>query len=54
MFGVKQMSNVFCARFVEQLRLMLKEKTVDGAFPAGLFDKDRVVFAKLPFGGPKW
>lgn len=53
LFDVKQMSGVFRARFVGQLRLMLKEKTVEGAFPAGLFDKDWVVFAKRPFGGPE-
>ena len=53
LFDVKQMSGVFRARFVEQLRLMLKEKIVDGSFPAGLFDKDWVVFAKRPFGGPE-
>ncbi len=53
LFDVKQMSKVFRARFVEQLRLMLKEKTIVGAFPAGLFDKDWVVFAKRPFGGPE-
>jgi hypothetical protein len=53
LFDVKQMSGVFRARFVEQLRLMLGEKKVEGALPVGLFDKEWVVFAKRPFGGPE-
>jgi len=53
LFDTAQMSGVFRARFVEQLRSVLKDKTVDGAFPAGLFDKDWVVYAKQPFGGPE-
>jgi hypothetical protein len=53
LFKVDQLSGVFRARFVEKLRLMLKEKSVDGVFPAGLFDKDWVVYAKQPFGGPE-
>lgn len=53
LFNVELLSGVFRARFVAQLRSMLKQKCVDGAFPAGLFDKDWVVYAKQPFGGPE-
>ncbi len=53
LFSVKQMSSVFRARFVEQLRNLIKRKEIDGLVPAGLFDKNWVVYAKQPFGGPK-
>jgi hypothetical protein len=53
LFDVKQMSGVFRARFVEQVRLMLKDKTLNGTFPVGLFNKNWVVYAKQPFGGPE-
>jgi len=51
LFNVKQLSNVFQARFVEQLRVLIKEKKVVGTEPKGLFDKNWVVYAKQPFGG---
>jgi hypothetical protein len=53
LFDVKQLSKVFRARFVEKLRMMLKEKTVTGHFPIDLFDKNWVVYAKKPFGNPE-
>jgi hypothetical protein len=53
LFKVEQLSSVFRARFVEQLRWNIKEKRVRGQVPGSLFDKDWVVFAKQPFGGPK-
>jgi hypothetical protein len=53
LFKVEQLSSVFRARFVEQLRIMLTQKNIIGTVPAGLFDKDWVVFAKQAFGGPK-
>jgi hypothetical protein len=52
LFKVEQLSNVFRARFVEQLRLLVCNKQVKGQVPTGLFEKDWVVFAKQPFGGP--
>jgi hypothetical protein len=53
LFKVEQLSEVFRARFVEQLRKLHKEKLVKGKIPGGLFDKDWVVYAKQPFGGPE-
>jgi hypothetical protein len=53
LFKVEQLSGVFRARFVEQLRIMLTQNSINGTEPAGLFDKDWVVFAKQAFGGPK-
>jgi hypothetical protein len=53
LFDVKQLGNVFRARFVEQLRVLVKKKKVGGTEPSGLFDKDWVVYAKEAFGGPK-
>jgi predicted Zn-ribbon and HTH transcriptional regulator len=53
LFSVKQMSSVFRARFVEQLRCLIKNKEIEGLVPDGLFEKDWVVYAKRPFGGPR-
>lgn len=53
LFKIEQLSNVFRARFVEQTRKLVKEKTIKGKVPNGLFDKEWVVYAKQPFGGPK-
>jgi len=53
LFNVKQLSDVFRARFVEQLRILIKGDHVKGEEPGGLFDKDWVVYAKKAFGGPK-
>ncbi len=53
LFDVEQLSNVFRARFVEELRVLIKDKQVDGVEPFGLFDKDWVVYAKKAFGSPK-
>jgi hypothetical protein len=53
LFKVEQLSNVFRARFVEQLRLLVCNKQVKGQVPTDLFEKDWVVYAKQPFGGPK-
>lgn len=51
LFDVKQLSNVFQARFVGKLRSLIKEKVIVGKVPNGLFDKDWVVYAKKAFGG---
>jgi hypothetical protein len=53
LFSVKQMSMVFRARFVEQLRNLVKDKLVEGGVPDNLFTKEWIVYAKRPFGGPK-
>ena len=44
---------MFRARFVEGVRKLKKEGQLNGLVPNGLFDKDWVVYAKQPFGGPK-
>ena len=53
LFSVKQLSTVFRARFVAGLRKLISAKDVEGSIPDGLFDKNWVVYAKQPFGGPK-
>jgi len=53
LFDVKMLSNVFRARFVEALRDLNQENKPALPIPAGLFDKNWVVYAKQPFGGPK-
>ena len=53
LFKVEQLSDVFRARFVEQTRLLKKTGAISGQIPNGLYDKDWVVYAKQPFGGPK-
>ena len=52
LFDVKQLSSVFSARFVEQIRKMKKEGAITGEIPTGLFDKKWAVYAKQPFGSP--
>ena len=53
LFNVENMSSVFQSRFVEQLRLLKKEKIITGWIPNGLFEHNWVVYAKQAFGGPK-
>jgi hypothetical protein len=53
LFKIDQLSNVFRARFVEQIRILKKNGVISGQIPNGLFDKDWVVYAKQPFGGAK-
>lgn len=53
LFKVEQLSDVFRGRFVEQIRLLINSGVIKDTLPDGLFDKDWVVFAKQPFGGPK-
>ena len=53
LFNVEQLSNVFSARFVEQIRILKKSGAISGQIPNGLFDKDWVVYAKQPFGEAK-
>ncbi len=53
LFNVKQLGSVFRARFVARLRILIKEKKIAGKEPKGLFEKDWVVYAKQPFGGPR-
>ena len=52
LFKVEQLSDVFRARFVEGVRQLREQKRVSGKVPSGLFDKNWVVYAKQPFGGP--
>jgi len=52
LFDVKQLSNVFRAKFVEGARELLKNKLVEGRIPNNLFVNKWVVYAKQPFGGP--
>ena len=53
LFKVEQLSEVFRGRFVEQARELVKKKQARGKVPGNLFDKDWVVYAKQPFGGPQ-
>jgi hypothetical protein len=53
LFKVDQLSDVFSARFVEQIRILKKCGAISGQIPNGLFDKDWVVYAKQPFGGAR-
>lgn len=50
LFSVKALSKVFRAKYVQQLR---EAKVDDGHLFESLFQKDWVVYAKRPFGGPK-
>ena len=52
LFKVELLSDVFRTRFVENLKELRKQKLVKGYIPGGLFDKNWVVYAKQPFGGP--
>jgi len=51
LFDVKQISNVFRAKFVEGARKLLHDKLIEGIVPNNLFVKNWVVYAKQPFGG---
>lgn len=53
LFEVKQLSHVFRARLVEQIRDLIAHKIIVGNVPSGLFAKKWVIYAKRPFGGPK-
>ena len=53
LFKVKHLSSVFRARFVEEARELTKQGVITGKVPGNLFDKDWVVYAKRPFGGPQ-
>jgi len=53
LFKVRHLSQVFRARFVDHLRKLIKENRVAGKIPTGLFDKEWVVYAKQPLGGPQ-
>ena len=53
LFNVKSLGKTFKGRFVEELRRAIKDGAVNGQEPKGLYNKDWVVFAKQPFGGPK-
>jgi hypothetical protein len=50
LFAVKALSKVFRAKFVALLR---KQKILEREISDALFQKDWVVYAKMPFGGPK-
>lgn len=53
LFPVEELSSVFRAQFVEQVRELINIKEINGTLPSKLFDKDWVVYAKQPFGGPE-
>ena len=53
LFKVEQVSKVFRARFVEQVRALKQEGLIKGDVSKCLFDHDWVVYAKPAFGGPK-
>ena len=50
LFAVKALSKVFRAKYVEELR---EGGITDGALMESLFQKNWVVYAKRPFGGPQ-
>lgn len=54
LFKVEQVSNVFRARFVKQVRALKKDGIINGKIPESLFDKDWVVYSKPAFGEPKY
>jgi|SRR5690554_136477 len=53
LFDVKSLSKSFKGRFVNIVRKGIKDQSIKGKAPKGLYDTDWVVFAKQPFGGPK-
>ena len=53
LFDVKSLSEAFQYRFVKIVRKGIKNQTINGKAPKGLYDNEWVVFAKQPFGGPK-
>ena len=53
LFRVEDLSNVFRARFVEEVRKLIKKKEIIGVVPNNLFDKNWVVYAKQAFGAPR-
>ena len=53
LFKVESLSEAFRGRFVDEIRKAIKDGLLKGEEPKGLYDKDWVVFAKQPFGGPK-
>jgi len=53
LFKVDQLSAVFRARLVERARDLVKEEQITQKVPGKLFEKDWVIYAKQPFGGPK-
>jgi len=55
LFPVKAMSKVFRAKYVAQLRQNLSgiNQRIPPTIAKALFEKDWVVYAKKPFGGPK-
>jgi hypothetical protein len=53
LFKVDHLSRVFRARFVERVRKLIKQSVISGKVPGNLFDRDWVVYAKRPFGGPQ-
>lgn len=53
LFKVDHLSRVFRARFVEKARELVQQGIINGKVPGNLFDRDWVVYAKRPFGGPQ-
>jgi len=53
LFKVDQLSSVFRARFMERTRDLAKKEQFVQKVPNNLFEKNWVIYAKQPFGGPK-
>lgn len=53
LFDVKEMSNVFSARFVKKLRQLKQKGEIIGFVPRDLIPKPWVVYAKQAFGSPE-
>lgn len=53
LFDVRSLSKSFRGRFLDGIRLAINNGEIKDTEPKGLYDKDWVVFAKQPFGGPK-
>lgn len=53
LFKVDLLSDVFRTRFIQGVYGLIKNGVITGKIPQGLYNKDWVVYAKQPFGGPK-
>ena len=53
LFNINQLKKVFRTRFIESIQQLIRDKLVNGDLPTGLYEKEWVIYAKQPFGGPK-
>jgi hypothetical protein len=53
LFNINQLKKVYRARFIDSLHQLFEDKQINGELPKGLYEKDWVIYAKQPFGGPK-